>query len=60
MQTKQKDKMMKGVEQDMKNKQIRLFHFSGNGTYKPLSVEAENKAEAEEQWKKKRTKISHS
>lgn len=33
------------------------YHFSGGGEYKPITIRASSPAEAEEKWKKERTKV---
>jgi len=56
----QKDITNKAMQpEEVKNKSSakEIFHFSGSGEYEPVSIEAENREEAERKWEKVRVKI---
>ena len=56
----QKDITNKAMQPDKVNTKTvvkETFHFSGSGEYEPVSIEAENREEAERKWEEIRVKI---
>lgn len=53
--TKDESSVQQKPKEESKKPKIR-FHFSGGGTYAPISIEAESREEAERLWRERRVR----